>query len=424
MFESIVSKEEKREILKIHRVDDYFDLVLGKTYVNKEHNRYTKITYSDGSTDTPAPVAENGTRGALVGADEAARKAEINPDYGLYDSEATASVTNIPAPAGSGTTINAATVLQGQPVKPVNELYGKSVYPDGFSKTDILNDVIEPPTASRYSSYPTTLEQLNGTVSILDAHGNMLPSVTTFVEGTDGTATAPINRTGILSGGWSTDIYIDAITPIVLIVDNFSLQSGHDIVIKDTAKVYFFIKNSFNMYGGNIWTQDYKTLLNSGASLTITEEQPSVASPYYPNVYIYAADGARFSSANNRIVTANFQAPKLDFTQDNGYSLANSINYVQAAGAGTTTKTFTPGAHIGIIGQLVCGKITVTNGWGLIYVKIPATPSGCTCGCASCTGLPGCACGGTCCVSCICSTTPYTPHGVPDEYTVLYYNYF
>ncbi|XP_050014432.1 zinc finger protein 879 isoform X1 [Alexandromys fortis] len=38
MFESIVSKEEKRDMLKIHRVDDYFDLVLGKTYVNKEQS--------------------------------------------------------------------------------------------------------------------------------------------------------------------------------------------------------------------------------------------------------------------------------------------------------------------------------------------------------------------------------------------------
>lgn len=390
-------------------------------------NRYTRTTYSDGSTDTPAPVAEPGSRGGLTGVNEAARKAEINPDYGAHDSDVTAIVTNIPAPAGSGTTINAPTILQGQSINTVDALYGRSVYPDGFSKTDILNDVIQPPTSSRYSSYPTTLNQLNGTVSILDGHGNLLPSVTAFVEGTDGTATNPINRTGILSGGWSTDIYIDATTPIVLIVDNFSLQSGHDIVIKDTAKVYFFIKNSFNMYGGNVWTQDYKDLLTSGTSLTITEEQPSVASPYYPNVYVYAADGAKFESANNRIVTANFQAPKLDFKQDNGYGLGSSVNYVQTAGAGTTTKTFASGAHVGIIGQLVCGKITVTNGWGLIYVKIPATPSGCTCGCASCTGLPSCTCcmGSTpCCASCTCSVTPHTPHGVPDEYTVLYYNYF
>lgn len=399
----------------------------GPFHIEYTINKHTKTINSDGTSSEIVDVISE-TRDGIWGNNPSERIGNINGDYKNYDSEATAWSNPLPPPAGL-TNINAPTILQGQPIKTVDELYGKKVYPDGFTKTDILNDVIQPPAASRYSGaeYPTTLQELNATITILDGHGNLLPSVTDFVEGTDGTATHPINRTGVLKGGWSTDIYIDAATPIVLIVDNFSLQSGHDIVIKDTAKVYFFIQNSFNMLGGNIWTQDYKNLLNSGASLTITEEQPSVASPYYPNVYVFAAAGASFNSSNNRVVTANFRAPKLNFTQDNGYGTANSINYVQTAGAGTTTKVFPAGSHIGVIGQLVCGKITVTNGWGLIFVRIPTTPTGCTCGCPTCTGLSGCTCcdsGTPCCASCTCgSGGPHTP-GVPDEYSVLYYNYF
>lgn len=387
-------------------------------YTIKKH---TKTINNDGS-DAEVVDDLSDVRLGIWGNTPDERLNAINGDYKNQNSEASAQSTTLPMPAGL-TNVNAPTIVQNQPVKPVDQLYGKAVYPDGFTKTDVLNDVIQPPTASRYTSYPTTLDQLNGTISILDAHGNLLPSVTDFVAGTDGTATNPINRTGVLKGVWNTDIYIDAATPIVLIVDNFTLQADHDIVIKDTAKVYFFIKNSFNMAKGNIWTQDYKDMLQSGASLTINEEQPDVSSPYYPNVYVYSADGATFSSDNNRIVTANFQAPKLDFTQDNGYGTANSINYVQNAGAGTTTKTFGAGSNIGVIGQLICGKITVGNSWGLIFVKIPATSGGCTCGCPSCTGLTGCTCGGSCCASCTCGSTP-PPPGIPDEYTVLYYNYF
>ncbi len=312
----------------------------------------------------------------------------------------------------------------------------EGIYPKAFTQNEIQKNIVTVPTATQYMAYPTTLEELDTTIDVIDdtTHALTLKAyndATAYPADANGNAYGseqnPITTSCVLTGNHSTgNIYIEANSPLAIVVDNFSMNSGCNIIIDDNARVYFFIRNNMAMLGGDIVTEDYLDFFNTTPAATpvITEVQASETSQFYPNVYMYSADSATFSSVNNRLVTAHVRAPLMEYNQDNGKGLSFNVEYAQSSSGGTVDRTFASGENVGIIGQLICKNITVTNGWGMIYVTLGSNAPSCSC-CAVCTGTPSCTCmsNGCSCASCTCAGGTPGPQ-VPDRFETLYYNYY
>jgi len=197
-----------------------------------------------------------------------------------------------------------------------------------------------------------------------------------------------IDSASKLSGSWELPIFVDAKSPMILEMNNFSM-TGKEILIKDTNAVYFFIDNSMSMNNSNIWTTTYKAMLSAtvvdngttycrdysaATPMTVTEVCANEADPYYPNVIVYSADGAKFSASNGGIHTAHFRAQGLDYSYAaTGYTPAGKIKYSQYDDAGNNFIT-EKHANVGLIGQLITKTVTVANNWGMMYVTLPKTP--------------------------------------------------
>jgi len=222
-----------------------------------------------------------------------------------------------------------------------------------------------------------------------------------------------------LEGTWGLPIYVDAKSAMILeIADGFSM-TGKEILIKDTNTVYFFLDGEMSMNNSNIWTTTYKAMLSStvvdngttycrdysaATPMTVTEVCTNEADPYYPNVIVYSADGAKFSASNGGIHTAHFRAQGLDYSYAaTGYTPAGKIKYSQYDDAGNNFIT-EKHANVGLIGQLITKTVTVANNWGMMYVTLPKTPQ---------TPNP---------------VQPPTPgngqRAVPDRVIPMYYNYY
>ncbi len=339
----------------------------------------------------------------------------------------------------------------------VEKKYGKPVYPAEYTGAEIEKNIVIVPSETQYSKYPTTLEMLASDttlpITLLKPDGSL--TLNTYDN-----SGAPINQSCILDGNYNGggDLVIDATgSSIVLIVDNFSVPSGKNIIIKGKGKVIFFIRDSFHMLGGDIITEDIKKFFDNndaGNNTTVTydpanpsanfndsntdnvenytEEQATATSPLYPNVFIHSAVGAKFQSDNNHLVTANVRAPKLTYTQSNGILPKFDINYIQQTPEGPVTRLFpgtlnNPGKakNIGVIGQLICQEINVSNEWGMIFVTLPTGSGGCNC-CSKCTGGSGCTCiaDGCTCAGCACKPVGSPGIKVPEKFAVMYYNYY
>lgn len=348
----------------------------------------------------------------------------------------------------SGTELNKPNATTETVVAKKAGLDAEGIYPKAYTKNEIQKTIVTVPTITQYMAYPTTLEMLDSTIKVLDAGNNLaLKNYNDKASFPDvngkayGSKENPITTSCVLTGNRSNDVnngggdlYIEANSPIAIVVDNFSAASSVNIIIDDNARVYFFIRNSMTMEGGDIITEDYQDYLRPGGpgrpgpggKQIITEVQPDENSPYYPNVYMFAAQNATFESKNNRVVTAHVRAPLLSYKQDNGRSLPFDVEYQQVAAGGTTIdRTFHQNEHVGVIGQLICNNITVTNGWGMIYVRLDDSSSSCSC-CSLCTGTASCQCvaNGCTCASCICSGGGGGGLRIPDRFETLYYNYY
>ena len=299
-----------------------------------------------------------------------------------------------------------------------SEAYGGEIYPADYEKANLKTNVVSTPVMADYE-YPTTLDEIDdGSISV---------STTAYNLDVVGTATNPITTSGRLTGNWNSDIYIKADSPIVVDVSNFNLggaASNKKIIIEDNAAVYFFIEDQFTLSNGaQLITKDYNELLNNqNGDFEIEAVQPNENSQFFPNVYVYAAEGAKFSTNNNSFITANIRAQKMIFESATGWSnWGNGRNdrqmtYVQyvpqdSNGDGvidasdSSLRTTFPlkrnagkKASLGLIGQLICDNTNISNEWTLIYVTVSSG-------------------GGHDPISAGDSS-------IPDHYTNLYYNYY
>lgn len=297
---------------------------------------------------------------------------------------------------------------------------GEDIYPADYEKANLKSNVVATPVMSDYE-YPTTLAELDdGSISI---------STTPYALGTVGTATNPITTSGRLEGyydGNRGDIYIKADSPIVVDVSNFTFdgRNSRKIIVEENAAVYFFVENKFEIInGGQLITKDYDELLNhQNGDFEIEAVQSNENSPYFPNIYIYGAEGSEMKSNNNSFITANIRAQKMRFGSATGWSgwgggrNDRQMTYVQyvpqdSNGDGvidasdTSLRTTFPlkrnagkKASLGLIGQLICDNTDISNEWTLVYVTV------------SNGGAPGPISAGD--------------SSIPDHYTNLYYNYY
>lgn len=312
------------------------------------------------------------------------------------------------------------------------EVYGAPIYPQDYTKEEITKKIIDIPAATTYD-YPDTLQELDDTFGILDSNGNL--ALPTYSGGT-------ITNSCILTGGSTNNIYIKSSgSPIVVIIDNFTISNNASIIVDENlGDVYFYVRNEFNILGGGcVITTDYLNLFTRGGltnpwtdaeitgasstafekilsqlsgNMTIYEYTGSKNSEYFPNLYIYAEDGAKLYLGHGEgFMTANIRAPKLTFKQDatNGclnktiqllaegekvitydpnssYVNKNGIDvvtrYIDDQGKYTTVQAdaektevwyatetlFEQGDKLNLIGQLICGEIDISNQWGMIYV--------------------------------------------------------
>ena len=335
-----------------------------------------------------------------------------------------------------------------------------NIYPDRYLEGEVKKKIVTVPSATQYDNYPTSIAEFEQSI------GTSLASIPTYVKenddpndpNDDNKALPDVITTHCkidMDSSVNKDITFKPIGTQVVIVEELKMASPKNIYVDDSqGKVLFFITGYMELNGGDLVTLDYKSKFdnaNNTNKLYIDEIQPSESSDLYPNVYIFADDvieannpghpqdwetdktkyAAYFRSNNSgTVVTAHVRAPELKFSMDNGMT-GNDVVYQQKSTKLdsnnqpiTIQREFSATETVGVIGQLICGNISVTNQWGMIYVTLPS--NGCAC-CAACTGASGCTCqsNGCTCASCTC-------HGggggntvvVPDKFATMYYNYF
>lgn len=349
-------------------------------------------------------VTVNHPWGVSLTPEEIQDKVLYDNGNGIKDKNATDASTAISTPISNSTPKNAVKITN------VEAGYGKPVYPDGYDGTTLKNKII---TTTAVTTYPQTMAEITQT----------LPDPTGLVFDTSDTDTKHHydttkgyyyieNTSGILQGGWSVDIYIKATTPIVIDVQNFSLTAGHSITVEDGATVYFFVEDSMNLLGGNLWTLSYKNMIENGTDSagnppTVFEIQSNARTEYYPDIVVYSKDGASFDAANGAIITAHFRAQGITFNHAaSGRSMPVNTTYNQYDNAGNliTTDKFS-GNPCNVIGQLICKEINVANNWGMMFVTLPKSGGGGLGGSGGGSGGSG-------------------GSAIPDELIPMYYNYY
>ncbi|MBE6850269.1 MAG: DUF342 domain-containing protein [Ruminococcus sp.] len=307
-------------------------------------------------------------------------------------------------------------------------LDAEGIYPNMYTDNEVRKNIINVPTMTKYNTYPSTL---------LDLETNM----TTPIDICDdsGVCTLPTHTRGEvktsckLTGNYNEhgDLIIDATRGnLVIYVNNFSMPNGRNIIIKGHSQVIFFIDGYFNIEGNLITEGIREYFRHHPGDKTYKQVQDSATSKLYPNVIVHSTAGSSFTVKNGAfLVTALFRAPNLDFEQTNAYEIPFDIPYVEPVPTGGETTTVFDHMNgnekcIGVIGQLICHNIKVSNNWGMIYVTLPDGTAKCHC-CAKCTGDPGCTCdaNGCTCASCTCKGGGAGVK-VPSKFVTMYYNIY
>jgi len=253
-------------------------------------------------------------------------------------------------------------------------------------------------------------------------------------------------------------LYIDATAgKKVIIFDNCNIQDGKSIIIDNRNasgkqnEVYFFMKStginiaqelqnnpyywpakqSLCVSGGSIMTIDWaehvtgqpidvtnastiNLKLGGGFTMPATDPSDSTKTGYnevdkygdnwsFPHVYIYGEENSMLLMGNNGMLTANVRAPKMVFKQTNAAKSSGSLLYKEvdsATGKSYGSTQDFAGKEVGLVGQLICGKASVSNEWGMLYVSKDA---------------PGTGGGGS---------GWHGSHTGNQVYTTLYFNYF
>lgn len=263
----------------------------------------------------------------------------------------------------------------------VSTLYKKPVYPEGFTKEEILNEIIREPelyTAVKYSGYPQSRDLFE----------------TTYGEPTtECTAPGEITESCVIKGGsYEDNIYINADnkTLSIIVEGVVNLNNGAQIIINESnggAVNIFLDKNAeINFYAadGQIITTEFlrecgytgTDYTNKGATkdynvtnLNINRPIKKVNDDLFPDVYIYAGENTRMYFQGGAYLTANIRAPLLTFHESSsgsGKQIKHDIQYEDEMGV----RTFKAGDYLSMVGQLIAGEITADNQFGLLHVKL------------------------------------------------------
>lgn len=365
------------------------------------------------------------------------------------------------------------TGLPGAPTytnpRTVKEMYGNNdIYPVAYKATNIVDTVLTKPTITDYTNYPDEPSDLGPGIYSVDHF--VIPEYTeatlpkeTRADGSEISNLAIVTQSCVLSGPFNSSIYIDPESgPVTVVLRDVTMtRNEYMIVVNDDKDVTLFIQGTVKIIGGGIITKDYLDLMGVtnaalvskdeirdniagiGASSVNTNWTNDLVIPQnsvkgdktYPNVIIYGDANSvldMYSDSNN-LLTALVRAPKLTFMQKLALVGTNAgIDYVNPAGG---SKRYCKGASstennsIGVIGQLVAGKIVLKNDnkWGLIFIDAGKVTE-CPCGCPSCdkehpTKCTCCASGPCCTNGCIC-TGHLAGYGTPDAYTILNYDFY
>ncbi len=324
--------------------------------------------------------------------------------------------------AGSPTEAIPGITCTAQDMKNDEKAYPGNIYPSGYTQQEIVTNVLTVPDVTQYQNatdYPKTIEELNSKITILDVNNQLtIPTVDDLYWGDKQVATgqywddvsnpwwphwetiyqtvtdsAHITSSCVLKGSPNCNIYVDTTVnnaSIAIICDGFSPQDGKSIIVNENGgNVYFFVKNNgstgLNICGGSIITTDYlekatgkttaeATDLNyikntnfKGMSLGTFDiyETPATGSPDFPYVYIYGEAGSSMYMGNNSLLVANVRAPYMDYSQGTATSVNGAITH-----HGSVDTIFND--YVGVVGQLICNAIDVSNEWGLIFVQDPS----------------------------------------------------
>lgn len=408
-------------------------------YKKYTYTKHIKTIYEDGTYDEETETGVKEFKDTLWGEYQQGQYDNFtyDNDHITYNSEATAQ--SIPV-AGSGKPNGIPDTPNKSPqdVKTMNG--GNAIYPDEYTQDRVYNDIIGgKPDAKKYE-YPTTLDEMNKTTTILDADNKLSLPVQTYSHGDTIIDSSCIINTG-KSNGDAGNILIQPKTSdavVIVIQGKVDMASGVNIYIDDKkAPVYFYIDdNSSLKVQGRFMTEKYRDHLFMTNPFTI-KQKCVVSDWYYPNVYIYSGKNAKMTLVDGFVLTANVRAPLLEYSHTGSNEVTRKAELSYEVD-GKVVKKHAAGESIGLYGQLIAGTINVENTWGMIYVTTETEP----CKCGHCSGDPAtCTCSGTgasggCpttgCSSCICDNCPGKAGGMgggsssaaPDKLYTMYYNYY
>ncbi len=196
-----------------------------------------------------------------------------------------------------------------------------------------------------------------------------------------------IENNSKLTGTFSKDIRVKAKSneDINIIIDgNTVFQSGANIIyddygVENAGKLNILINGSLTMAGGNIVTTRYQELMKADFEVSTMNpgiyhdtSNPIASSPNI-NIYSRISDPSEpedkkpsLTLQNNDIISANIEAPYLNFKFDNGLDPGITIYY---NGKSTREDVDVEKYHVGVIGVLNVGKVVdAKNDWMFIYV--------------------------------------------------------
>lgn len=242
------------------------------------------------------------------------------------------------------------------------------IYPKGFTKKEITDNIINVPTADQYknqTNFPTSRGSLNRLVTILKKTDNPYPDgyqtesddeLAISKYSLSGDAPSTITNSCMLTGTAFQDYTFAPTGVIAVILKDVTLDS-HKFYIDDSkGTVLFFVEGTFSLTGtgSGLMTTYYAAKVG-----TAFEVHRTGVAKDYPKVYIYGAPGSTVSCDGNPMVTANIRAPETIYQGKTGASC--DITYIDSA-----TKKMN---YIGVIGQCIAKQIEVDNTWGLAYVE-------------------------------------------------------
>lgn len=325
----------------------------------------------------------------------------------------------------------------------ISSLYKQPIYPDGFTKDEILNDIIKESinyTPVKYQGYPQTVEEFEQNYGEC---GNVVYTSYADIKN-KATNRGIITESCTLSGSWTAsddNIYIKANGKrIAIVIDGLSMDNGKSIIIDESngGEVFFFINKdkSVNIMsggallttdiikkidgnhnpgpghggpgpGGNKYTDEYFLKTNftklGFSSMKGPWEVQKYADPLYPDVYLFSGENASIHFPNASILSMNVRAPLLTFIykSSGGQNLAHRIEYTASADDVRIYDKQKNGQPVqfAMLGQLIAGDIQVNNNFGMLHLAKDDPNAG--------NGNQGN--GGS---------------GVPEDIYTLFYNYY